>query len=96
MRYRKKPLVIEAFRLTPDALKDKSKWPGWFAEAWAEGEVFSAGSLPFGEGRCFLVKTLEGTMMATPGDWIIRGTQGEMYPCKPDVFAEVYEAIEEQ
>ena len=37
------------------------------------------------------IETLEGTMLASPGDWIITGVQGERYPCKPDVFAQTYE-----
>ena len=39
------------------------------------------------------IVTLEGTMYASPGDWIIRGVAGEFYPCKPDIFAATYEAI---
>lgn len=46
------------------------------------------------EGEHLAIRTLEGTMRATPGDWIIRGVKGEFYPCKPDVFAETYEVIE--
>ena len=37
------------------------------------------------------IKTLEGVMHASPGDWIIRGVNGELYPCKPDIFAKTYE-----
>lgn len=37
------------------------------------------------------IKTLEGTMHASPGDWIIRGVKGELYPCKPDIFEATYE-----
>jgi hypothetical protein len=47
---------------------------------------------PFRE-RCLIVLTLEGEMVARLGDWIIRGVQGEFYPCKPDIFAETYEAV---
>lgn len=39
------------------------------------------------------IETLEGVMKANPGDWIIRGVRGELYPCKPDVFAATYEAV---
>jgi len=41
-----------------------------------------------------VIETLEGTMRAEVGDWIVRGVKGEFYPCKPDVFAETYEVIE--
>jgi hypothetical protein len=40
------------------------------------------------------IHTLEGTMLASPGDWIIRGVRGEFYPCKPDIFAEAYEVAD--
>lgn len=40
------------------------------------------------------IRTLEGDMLAEIGDWIIRGVKGELYPCKPDIFAETYEAVE--
>ena len=41
-------------------------------------------------------KELEGSMMAGPGDWIIKGVQGELYPCKPDIFEATYEAVESE
>lgn len=41
------------------------------------------------------IETLEGLMIATEGDYIIKGVQGEFYPCKPDIFAETYEKMEE-
>lgn len=41
-----------------------------------------------------LIATLEGVMQAKPGDWIIRGVQGEFYPCKPDIFEATYEVVE--
>jgi hypothetical protein len=44
--------------------------------------------------RCQIVLTLEGEMVAIPGDFIIRGVNGEFYPCKPDIFAKTYEAVE--
>lgn len=44
-------------------------------------------------GAHMIVKTLEGEMIARPGDWIIRGVKGEFYPCKPDIFADTYEAV---
>jgi hypothetical protein len=46
------------------------------------------------EGKLF-IPTLEGTMCANPGDWIIKGVKGEFYPCKPDIFAATYEPVEE-
>jgi hypothetical protein len=43
------------------------------------------------DGECLVIATLEGMMRAQPGDWIIRGIKGELYPCKPDIFAATYE-----
>lgn len=48
---------------------------------------------PF-QQRCLIVLTLEGEMTASNGDWIIRGVQGEFYPCKPDIFEVTYERVE--
>ena len=84
-RFRKKPMVIEAFRWTggPDQEED----PIWAVEAVASG------AMTFGAGRAF-IQTLEGRMEASSGDWIIRGVKGEIYPCKPDIFAATYEAVQ--
>lgn len=77
MKYRKKPVVIDAWQFTD--LNAKTI-PGWLIMATYEIE-----------GECLLIKTLEGTMRADPGDWIIKGVKGEVYPCKPDIFAATYE-----
>ena len=45
--------------------------------------------------NCLLIPTLEGDMLAQPGDWIIKGVQGEFYPCKPDIFAATYDLVED-
>lgn len=59
---------------------------------WTKGtETFAHVTIA---GR-LVIHTLEGAMFANPGDWIIRGTRGEHYPCKPDVFAAKYEAVGE-
>lgn len=42
-------------------------------------------------GHAIVIMTLEGAMTAAPGDWIIKGVKGEIYPCKPDIFAMTYE-----
>jgi len=46
-------------------------------------------------GGAVYINTLEGKMRANPGDWIITGVKGERYPCKPDIFEETYEAVDE-
>lgn len=81
-KYRKKPIVIEAY------CPYKGKMPEWFKEASYSGnvrELVSGG---------FDVNTLEGTMHASVGDWIIKGVAGELYPCKPDIFEKTYEPVE--
>jgi hypothetical protein len=87
-RYRKKPVVIEAMR-----------WPGHEGEpfdSWLTKEDHRVVEVvpidDFDDG--LLIPTLEGEMLAKPGDWVIRGVQGELYPCKPDIFWQTYEAVE--
>lgn len=80
-KYRKKPVVIEA-------------WPLPMLDS--ESRVFDGDSdIIFKRERGMIVEaiiwTLEGTMTASAGDWIIRGVKGELYPCKPDIFAATYE-----
>ena len=62
MKYRKKPVVIDAYQ--------------------TDQEMY--------------IETLEGTMRADPGDWIITGVNGEQYPCKPDIFEKTYEKAEDE
>jgi hypothetical protein len=46
--------------------------------------------------RCIIIYTLEGSIRAMPGDWIIRGVRGEFYPCKPDIFEVTYDPVEDE
>lgn len=87
MKYRKKPVVIEAFQWTggPDQTED----PEWICQAIKEG---TARFDPIHE--VMLIDTLEGTHQANFGDFIIQGVKGELYPCKPDIFALTYELAE--
>ena len=75
MKYRKKPVVIEAIQFT-----------GNFSEV----EVFVGGDAEFRDGQ-LVIATLEGAMRADHNDWIIKGVKGEFYPCKPDIFEMTYE-----
>jgi hypothetical protein len=60
---------------------------------WKDGDHPAVNPhLPIGYGW---VPTLEGGHVVTPGDWIITGVHGEHYPCKPDIFEETYEAVDE-
>lgn len=83
MRYRKKPVIIEAVQW--DATKQS--WDEILAMGnidWVPGEM---GSNSFG------INTLEGVMKVSKGDFVIRGVNGEFYPCKPDIFNKTYEAV---
>jgi len=84
-RFRKKPVVIEAFRLHPNDGLTRPLPPGWLIDAIVNNQVQI---VP--EGKAHIV-TLEGVMTADVGDWIIQGVKGEIYPCKPDIFEATYE-----
>ena len=102
-RYRSKPVVIEAVLFDGRIVGEPDGKGGVLASShprWMSGVVPNVGfgtDLSPGEvamaGGQLLIGTLEGTMRASPGDWIIRGTRGELYPCKPDVFATKYEKV---
>lgn len=90
MKVRKKPVVVEAvqFTGTTDSANQILGWIGSCgADAWREDNVDPAKGL--------VIYTLEGNHLATPGDYIIKGIKGEFYPCKPDIFHDSYEIVEE-
>jgi len=80
MKFRKKPVVVEAWQY--EGWRETQR-PDWLIDSKAM----------FLEDGTFVIDTLEGRMTAQPGDWIIRGVKGEIYPCKPDVFAATYEPV---
>ena len=84
VKYRKKPVVVEAIQLTDENLLE--------VKDWCNGEL-----VPNAEtsGYDLYISTLEGAMCADINDYIIRGVEGEFYPCKPDIFEKTYEAVEE-
>lgn len=79
-KFRKKPVVIEAF------IYGKDRRPDWFIDKVTENEIVTF------EDFC-LINTLEGKMKGDYWDYIIKGVQGEIYPCKPDIFEATYEAV---
>jgi hypothetical protein len=89
MKYRKKPVVIDAFQWTAD--EHQKEDPIWIVEAIKAKKVRISGLSPFDMQLC--IKTLEGEMRADIGDYIIKGVKGELYPCKPDIFKMTYEAV---
>lgn len=96
MKYRKKPVVIEAVRYGHDLLdvpRDRND-PGWITEAFESGVLhyhWPKSSLLKNE---LFIQTLEGELKVSIGDYIIRGVKGEIYPCKPDIFEATYDLVE--
>lgn len=80
MKFRKKPVVIEAWR--NEAMSPPPEW------------VLAATGIRNPSDGSLAIKTLEGVMIAKQGDWVIKGVAGEVYPCKPDIFVATYEPVE--
>lgn len=95
MRYRKKPVVVDAFQYDGDLMHSNGEWscPDWAKEAFQSGTIYydsPSGEEPPTE---LYIETLEGRHHVSVGDYIIRGVAGELYPCKPDIFAQTYEPV---
>jgi hypothetical protein len=86
MKYRKKPVVIEAWQIPENIDRTAELPPVWLVDAIMKGTV-----VPDKVTGCVHVLTLEGSMLGNKLDWIIKGVKGELYPCKPDIFAASYE-----
>lgn len=95
-KYRKKPVEIEAVKVplneyADSPLGDWEETPDWLQHAFDTGTICPRFA---GEDYWYYdIATLEGVMTASPGDFIILGVEGELYPCKPSVFAATYEAV---
>lgn len=94
MRYRTKPVVIEAFQMTRERRDNHKDWPEWLVNArrtaWPKRGALSI--IPTdGAFSGITIATLEGEHVVSFGDWIIRGVKGELYPCKPDIFEMTHE-----
>jgi hypothetical protein len=79
MKFRKKPIVIEAQQ--------------WFPTKTIDGVTFPSDRCTGPMSNCGWIETLEGGHVVSPGDWIITGIKGEKYPCKPDIFEKTYDPI---
>jgi len=103
MKYRKKPVVIEAFIFNPDA----EMWPDWLdtyppvrSTSYSEvnkliGTTGCSKEPPYWNwDRIGVIETLEGPHLVCPGDYVIKGVKGEYYSCKPDIFQMTYESAE--
>jgi hypothetical protein len=94
-KFRKKPVVIEAFQLTTET-RASGDWPSWACAAWQKDRTEEGALYPTvpGTGTGTLsIMTLEGEHLVSFGDYIIQGVKGELYPCKPDIFEATYEAV---
>lgn len=93
-KYRKKPVVIEAYQYEGDFVSS-GNWtaPDWVSEAYNNGILAykEVGNTP----PELYVKTLEGDMKCDYKDYIIKGVNGELYSCKPDIFEKTYEQFDE-
>lgn len=92
MKYRKKPVVIEAFQFK----RRLDESPDWYLDALSDNTVVTCNQGKFNDPSrpCFAdIETLEGVMRANENDYIIRGINGELYPCKPDIFEKTYEVV---
>ncbi len=79
-RFRKKPVIIEAMQFNGANAQDIFNW--------GQGEITVQH-----RWLGIAIETLEGSMVAVSGDWIIKGVKGEFYPCKPDIFEATYEPV---
>lgn len=88
MKFQKKPVVIEAKQF--NSIVDYIEIVAWMKES---GDTSALADEVRYATPLMLLSTLEGTMAANPGDWIIRGVNGEFYPCKPGIFAKSYDPV---
>jgi len=88
MKFRKKPVVIEAVQLRWDTWNDMCNHAGVgkLTDGKPEGKMD-------GEHIQLAIPTLEGVMIADENDWVIKGVKGELYPCKPDIFEMTYDPV---
>lgn len=92
MKYRKKPVVIEAFQYDGDIVNINA--PEWAVVAINNGTMFFDSEDNENPPCELFIRTLEGTHHVSVGDYIIQGVNGELYPCKPDIFEKTYDAAE--
>ena len=91
MKYRKKPVEIEAFQLNERGLVGED----WFWDAVTNNEIITHDFGKYHPNSAWCeIKTLEGIMVARAGDYIIKGVKGEIYPCKADIFEQTYDVAE--
>lgn len=96
MKFRKKPVVIEAFQYDGDLIGSNGVpyVPDWAIRAFDEGTMYyDSENLDLPQCELY-INTLEGVHHVSVGDYVIQGVNGELYPCKPDIFEKTYELVE--
>lgn len=84
-KYRKKPVVIEAIQWNGDITRTE------YMDVWLESNNIQTRQVVYNADKSLSIETLEGVMLARPTDFIIQGVQGEIYPCRADIFVQTYE-----
>ena len=103
MKYRKKPVVVEAMQWFPPGddrhdpsmlsrRKGSSVYPPDYRQ---EGDLYRYSPIRDGWYEMFFIKTTNGSIRTSPGDWIITRIDGKKYPCKPDIFEATYDIVSE-
>ena len=93
-KYMKKPIVVEAIQLTETNHAEVIEFITVNPDDYEFGKPLESGELMGGNSKGIYISTLEGVMEAKIGDYIIKGVNGEFYPCKPDIFEKTYEVVE--
>ncbi|HAT4339411.1 TPA: hypothetical protein I9094_001673 [Clostridium perfringens] len=96
-KYRKKPVVIEAFQYDGDFVNSNGEFyiPEWAIEAYENKDMYFDAFDSLSPPTELFIKTLEEIHHVSVGDYIIKGVKGEIYPCKPDIFKQTYEEVVE-
>ena len=90
----KKPVIIEAFQFTWEIAIGREDAPDWFYEAFEKEKIRVSYTDKIVNSHYATIETLEGNMTANANDFIIKGINGELYPCKPDIFEKTYELVQ--
>ena len=89
--YRKKPIVVEAWKFSRESISERPEWV-----IYDELKIVGKPDSFTGDVALLLLNTLEGHLWATEGDYIIKGVKGEIYTCKPDIFEQTYDKVEDE
>ena len=95
-KYRKKPVVVEAFQYNGDLMGRNGKFyvPDWAEKACEEGILFYGNGTREKAPWELYIKTLKGILFVNVGDYVIQGVKGEIYSCKPDIFEMTYNKVD--